>query len=320
MGLVIVMKATALISLLYLGFVPCYQSLKHAVSQSDSDSAFAAEDFNLLEQEVSADQRFWMSEWEALEGDLLRLEHLAQSTDYVSEMSVLQVTAKPQIKEMDMHAAANATDRQLHAQKAKKGNGATSIDLGKLMKSVMSATSKSSANNPMKAVALVPALDMLKAMYADGKDRITKLNERETKYKKQFEERQKTHNAQMAKIEHKKNNTRLSADFLKNMTKEEDRLFSYWQRVRERQHRQYHTSLKIQHSMMQRVKTMIDMYEKTIKGNEEQKAKVRQELQSVTGGGMPEVVLMQETRKEVIHFCKDALEEVHMARQEFVGQ
>lgn len=254
-----------------------------------------------------------MSEWDALERDLLRLEHLAQGKN-TEAVSSLQLGAQPASKEAVAHTAANATGSQVHADKAK---GAGSIDLGKLMKSVMSATHKSSANDPMKAAALVPALDMLKAMYADGKERIVQLNAREQKYKKQFEERETEHKAHMARIEGKKNSTHLSADFLKNETKEEDRIFSYWQRVRSRQHRQYHTSLKIQHSMMDKVKKMVDMYEKTIKGNDEQKAKVRQALQGLTSGGMPEVVLLQETQKEVIDFCQDALSQVQVARGEW---
>ena len=37
--------------------------------------------------------------------------------------------------------------------------------------------------------------------------------------------------------------------------------FTYWQRCRERQHRQFHTNLKIQHAMMMKTKKMVDMYD-----------------------------------------------------------
>jgi hypothetical protein len=156
---------------------------------------------------------------------------------------------------------------------------------------------------------------MLKAMYEDGKDRITKLNAREQKLKKQFEEHQKDHKDRVDKIESKHKEHHLSDEFYKNETRDEGRMFSYWERVRERQHRQYHTSLKIQHSMMSRVKQMIDMYEKTINGKASDKDKVKKELQQVTGG-MPEVVLLQQTRKEVVEFCEGALMEAKQARKE----
>jgi len=67
--------------------------------------------------------------------------------------------------------------------------------------------------------------------------------------------------------------------------------------------------------MMSRVKTMIDMYEKTIKGKDSDKAKVKKELAQVAGG-IPEVVLLQETNKEVAEFCRESLVEVWAARKD----
>jgi hypothetical protein len=110
---------------------------------------------------------------------------------------------------------------------------------------------------------------------------------------------------------------KLSAAFAANETRDENRLWSYWQRVRERQHRQFHTSLKIQHGTMEREKQMIDMYEKTIAGTAD-KESVKSELSKVAGGSAaPEVVFAQGAALlQASAYCTQALAEVHAARRE----
>merc|ERR1719230_1585819 len=98
-----------------------------------------------------------------------------------------------------------------------------------------------------------------------------------------------------------KNHT-LSDEFLKNETRDENRLWAYWEKVRERQHRQFHTSLKIQHGMMTKVKTMMDMYEKAMSGGAKS-AEVKKELAHVEGGA-PEVVFLDVS--EVSHFVSES--------------
>merc|ERR1719253_1358650 len=164
-------------------------------------------------------------------------------------------------------------------------------------------------------MSLAPALAMLKGLYEDSKDRISALNVREQKSKAHFAEQEKEHTARIAKIEARFSNHtthRISQEFHTNETRNENRMFNYWSHCRERQHKQFHTSLKIQHGMMQRVKTMINMYEKTMTGGDGAKAKVQKELARMAGGGMPDVVLLQ----DVASFCHEALDEIHAQRDE----
>jgi hypothetical protein len=82
--------------------------------------------------------------------------------------------------------------------------------------------------------------------------------------------------------------------------------------VLERQHKQYHTSLKIQHGTLDKVKTMIDMYEKTISGKAD-KASIAKEFKKV-GGGI--LMLLQDEQTATVHFCESALAELHAAQKE----
>jgi len=93
-------------------------------------------------------------------------------------------------------------------------------------------------------------------------------------------------------------------------------MFNYWQRVRERQHRQFHTSLKIQHATMEKEKMMIDAYEKTIAGTAS-KAQITKEIAKVAGGVVPEVVLVQVAWRTAVPFFREALAEVRAAKAEF---
>merc|ERR1719310_2337754 len=164
--------------------------------------------------------------------------------------------------------------------------------------------SLSSVKGMKGAAALAPMLAMLKGLYQDSKDRISQQNVREEKSKKWFADKEIEHKKKMEQIEGKFKNHTLSEEFRTNETRDENRYFNYWSRCRERQHRQFHTNLKIQHAMMNEVKKMIDMYEKTIsgKGKEQVQKKLQQEM-------APEVVFMQ-----VADFCRDSMAEVREQR------
>merc|ERR1740130_1210842 len=113
---------------------------------------------------------------------------------------------------------------------------------------------------------LAPMLGMMKSLYDDSKERISQQNKREAKSKTWFASKEAEHSTKLAKIEGKFKNGTLSEEFRTNETRDETRYFNYWSRCRERQHRQFHTNLKIQHGMMSKTKKMIDMYEKTLSG------------------------------------------------------
>lgn len=225
-------------------------------------------------EEDSADQRFWAAEWAAQEAALLRLEYAAGGANTTKEVN--------QTAGLEKHRKSPLSGLKLNL-------------------------------NPTSTADLVPALAMLKSLYEDGKERIAKLNVREKESKQRFAEKEATHTARLERIEARFKNRTLSAEFKANETKDENRLWSYWQRVRERQHRQYHTSLKIQHGTMEKVKAMINMYEKTMSGKAD-KGQVQKELAKVAGGVVPEVVLLQDTRRDAGRYCLLALEEVRRAR------
>eukprot|EP00930_Biecheleria_cincta_P093110 TRINITY_DN8326_c0_g1_i2.p1 TRINITY_DN8326_c0_g1~~TRINITY_DN8326_c0_g1_i2.p1 ORF type:complete len:236 (-),score=79.90 TRINITY_DN8326_c0_g1_i2:70-777(-) len=131
---------------------------------------------------------------------------------------------------------------------------------------------------PMKTKTdLLPALAMLKGLYEDGKDRIGKLNSREEESKTRFADQQKHHDEKLATIEGKFKSKHLSKAFHDDELKDEKRIFSYWTRVRARQHRQFLSAVKIQHGTMKRVSTMIDLYEKALAGKTPD-AEIRQQL------------------------------------------
>merc|ERR1719359_2814909 len=163
-------------------------------------------------------------------------------------------------------------------------------------------------------VMLVPMLEMLKGMYNDQKHRIAELNKHEEQAKKRFEKQKADYEARIAKI---KNNTLLSPETAKNATEQATKFFKYWERARERGHRQFHNALKITHSSMEKEKQMIAAYEKAIAGvapSTKDKAQMKQLKQSLPEQA-PEVVLTQQ-RKVVAAFCQETLKELDAELQE----
>jgi len=171
--------------------------------------------------------------------------------------------------------------------------------------------------DPKTPADLVPALAMLTNLYEDGKKRIAALNAREKQSKQWFTDKEAAHSAQLKKIEayFKDKRHTLSEAFHNNETREENRFFDYWRRVREREHRQFHTSLKIQHATMGKEKDMIEMYKKAISGDTN-RDQVRRELAKVGGGLAPEIVFLQGVRRATARYCREALAEVRAAHAE----
>jgi hypothetical protein len=260
------------------------------VGVDDAAVSYRSELANLGEVE-SDDRRFWTAEFDNLESQLERLQGAAATAEEVANAT-----------------ASNATKKQ-------KGTGALATE-----KHHSPLAGLKLNLNPKSVADLVPALAMLKGLYEDGKDRIAKLNVREKKYKQQFADKEAEHNRRLVRIEARFKNHTLSAEFRTNETRDETRMWTYWQRVRERQHRQFHTSLKIQHGTMERVKTMMDMYEKTINGQGKDKAQVKKQLSRVSQGAMPDIVFLQGDVRAAWHemhgFCGRALSELRAARLE----
>jgi len=227
-------------------------------------------------QAEADDRGFWAAQWSAMEAELLQLEAAAGAPQ-----------KKPKSAAFMQFSNSSQADKP-----ARRHSPLTGVKINL---------------NPRSKADLVPALAMLKGLYDDGKQRITQLNAREKEYKDKYAEKEAQHKARMAHIASQ--NGTVSEAFLANETRDENRLWNYWERVRERQHRQFHTSLKIQHGTLEKVKRMIDMYEKTIAGKEDT-AQAQKDLAKVTGGAMPEIVLLQSAWRDTATFCAEALDEL----------
>jgi len=117
---------------------------------------------------------------------------------------------------------------------------------------------------------LEPTAALLDSLYEDSKKRIVKLNEHEALSKQRYLEHQDEDRSRMAAIESEfkvQQGQHLSATLegsqtaLKTHLEDEETFFKkYWVRVRERNKKQFHTCLKIQHGLMDRLKSMRDAY------------------------------------------------------------
>lgn len=268
------MIRAAKISLLLATVVPCEALLRahgsNAMLAISQQQATAAASSEISLLEAE-EASFWASEWSSLEVELRQLAALANAS------SSKNATAAP------------AAPKAEHTK---------------------SVIPKNLNLNPKSAMDLAPALAMLNGLYEEGKERIVKLNEKEKEWQGKFDEKEKAHKARIASIESRFKNHTLSEELHTNETKDENRIFLYWQRCRERQHHQYRTGLKIQHSTMDKVKKMINMYEETMSGNT---AKAKKELKKMAP---PEIVFLQQS---VVNFCQEALGEIEAARSELSG-
>jgi len=248
------------------------------------DSLNAVADRNALLEAEAEERSFLTAALAAQEAELVKLQEVAE-----------QGLASPNASSKNVPAS-NATAHEHH----KSPLAGLKLNL-----------------NPKSTADLIPALAMLKGMYEDGKERIGKLNAREKMLKDKFAEKETTHQARIVKIEADKKSGRLNDEFYTNETRDETRMWKYWEGCRTRQHKQFHTSLKIQHATMTKVKTMIDMYEKTISGKADQNV-IKKELTQASGGGMPEIVFIQTAWRETALYCHDALTELRDARKELL--
>jgi len=259
--------------------LPLWWRLALGASLRSSGSSASS---SLLQAEAE-DRRFWSGQWDVLESELQRL---AAAVDTVGDNSSAHVAAGKE--------AGPSNDTKRHHV-----NPLAGIKLNL---------------NPKSTADLLPALAMLKSLYEEGKQNIANLNERERQSKKFIEEKEAQHKKKLAEIEAKFKRGVLSAEFHTNETRDEQRSWTYWTHVRERQHHQFHTSLKIQHATMLKEKNMIEMYEKTIAGTADQKQVVR-DLNKESGGTV-EVVLLQRAGSALKEYCAGALAEVRQERSE----
>jgi len=199
---------------------------------------------------------------------------------------------------------------------------ATKVSLQELRHAAHTHASVAAENATFSGAELIPMLEMLEGLYNDSKKQISALGVREKKSKDDFKEREASHNERISLIEARFKNRSLSEEAHERELKDEDRMWAYWQKVRENGHHSYLSSLNIKHSMMNKMKIMIDLYKKVIDGSAEDDD-IKKEIAKVTGtSGASTVVLLQDLDslqhrkillKAITHFCEDALAEMDAA-------
>jgi len=210
----------------------------------------------------------------------------AQWNAIASELQKLQLAAAPE---------PNSTNVAPVVQSSSK------VDVDSIMKQV-------SGSGPVNKMMLAPMLEMLKGMYEDQKRRIADLNQREEKNKKTFEKQKAEHDERMKRIEDLHVQHKVSEEFTKNSTQNENRMFSYWEKVRERNHHMYHVQLKLTHGMMNKAKQMISAYENALASSQPSKEEAKKALRKVAPE--PEIVFLQ-NRADVLSFCEASLKTVN---------
>jgi len=307
---------------LVLAFAACGEAAVQLRGHAESLSLQLEEsgDFSLLSEASEAeseDRMFLLSQLDQTESELKQLQQLVEALGNPAPVEKkAAVVAKPAAKAPEAKKeAATVAKKEVVTQSAKKED-AKDLDPAKVAAS-LGIPSLSSVKGLKGKMALAPMLAMLKGLYEDSKDRIAQQNVREEKSKKWFTEKEAEHKAKLAKIEGKFANHTLSEEFRTNETRDEARYFNYWQRCRERQHRQFHTNLKIQHAMMNKVKTMVNMYDKALSSKPSDQVQAKKQLSQMTG--MPEIVFLQnfdDVKRQVFDFCRDSLDEVEKERNE----
>mmetsp|Transcript_21846 Transcript_21846/g.49780 ORF Transcript_21846/g.49780 Transcript_21846/m.49780 type:complete len:275 (+) Transcript_21846:77-901(+) len=230
------------------------------------------------------------------------------TVNHESSVEEAYVLAEHQDQEF-MLAQWSSTERELNTLQQ------AALDSAELAKNISASNATATADQLKKLMAtsgvagktmLAPALEMLKGLYDDQKRRIADVNKREEVSKQRFDKQKQEHDKQIARLQDLIKNHKVSEGLYQNSTKDADRMFTYWQRCRERNHHQFHTNLKITHAMMEKVKHMISAYEKALAEPKPTEESAR-EAAKITHEVMPEIVFMQEAAWSTVAFCQDAM-------------
>eukprot|EP00933_Yihiella_yeosuensis_P027250 TRINITY_DN2113_c1_g1_i3.p1 TRINITY_DN2113_c1_g1~~TRINITY_DN2113_c1_g1_i3.p1 ORF type:complete len:340 (+),score=105.81 TRINITY_DN2113_c1_g1_i3:59-1078(+) len=125
---------------------------------------------------------------------------------------------------------------------------------------------------------LAISLAMLESLYESSKSRIADLNAREQKSKEFYEKKMAEEKKSLAELEERFKKSHLSQKFHDDEVKDRKRIYDYWRKVRDRQHKQFITALKIQHGTMKKTQQLIELYKKAMSGKKEDKEAAAQAL------------------------------------------
>jgi len=287
----------------------------------EASSTFSLEEsgeWAALSQAEAEDRSFLVTQLDETEDELVKLQQFLESVGTAALkktgfLAGLQISAEPVAKVaskktiVEVKLATKAVVKAAPVAKVAQVKSAAAVKPAPVPKALVHLPKMKLQG----AAALAPMLGMMKSLYDDSKERISQQNAREAKSKKWFASKEAEHNAKLAQIEGNFKNHTLSEEFRTNETRDENRYFNYWSRCRERQHRQFHTNLKIQHGMMMKAKKMIDVYEKALSSKPADKKQAAKEVRQMTG--MPDIMFLQKT---IGGFCRDSLVEVRKERTE----
>lgn len=226
---------------------------------------------------------FLTQQWLSLRADLAQLESIGNS----SSKSVV--------------AGRNST-----SNKHKRFNATAAI-----------ASADVSVKGPVDKGQLRMMLAMLEGLYDSQKDRIVEINKHEEKSKKRYDEQLKAYNSKCAALDLERKRGKWDDGFYKNMTRDNAHQFDYVKRCRERDHKQFHNSLKLTHATMSKEKTMVKAYTEALAGPTPKNTKdASKQLAKVEkDSGMPEIVFVQQAQA-IVHFCQESRADVQNAMKE----
>jgi len=113
---------------------------------------------------------------------------------------------------------------------------------------------------PSDSATMASEAELLNGFYEDSKKRIVQLNQHEAVSKQRYLEHQATDRARVSEIESEFRGKHADSALKAHLEDEEGFFKKYWERVRARNHKQFHTCLKIQHGLMDRLGSMREAY------------------------------------------------------------
>lgn len=107
---------------------------------------------------------------------------------------------------------------------------------------------------------LDPAVEMLKGLYDQQKQRIGELNRHEQESKERYTEHEHDHSARLASLDATMKNSHLSQAVYQREVDEETGFSKYWERTRNRNKKGFHNQLNIIHNLMSKERAMMGDY------------------------------------------------------------
>lgn len=143
--------------------------------------------------------------------------------------------------------------------------------------------------NQMGVNQMAPMASLIRSMYDEWKAKIGEANKKEKEQKKNFDQN-------IRELEEKKK----AAHGDKGSVATYDMMENYWKKQRALAHRQYHTSLKIMHSGMEKFKSVSNALQDASEGKKPSASDLR------TLGVEPEVVLLQTSVRDLAVWSQSA--------------